>query len=329
MGNKKKLFLIIGLFFVIWISGCGKKIENTGITEDDSEEIQAKGLFLDESSEGEPEEPQPNEEAEAKMEKTETVPVIKELELEKYFEGLNGCAVFYLPAKNEYRIYNQKLADVRRSPCSTFKIISSLIGLEKGVIKPDDSVRTWSKETFWNEDWNRDIDFEQAFRTSCIWYFREVINELGKEEIQDALNNLKYGNCDIRDWEGRLNTNNNNRALTGFWVESSLLISPREQTEVLAKIFSEDAEYKRENVDWLSKVMQVTEQTDCKNKIYGKTGLGKKDGKTIDSWFVGYIKAGGEQVYFSVYLGESGHLEASSKKAKEIALKLAADFYNY
>ena len=62
---------------------------------------------------------------------------------------------------------------------------------------------SWSGEEFWNEDWNKDIDFEEAFRTSCVWYFREVIDEIGKERMQEALDTLSYGNCDISDWEGR------------------------------------------------------------------------------------------------------------------------------
>ena len=109
-------------------------------------------------------------------------------------------------------IYNKELALTQRSPCSTFKIISSLIGLENGIIDPDNSVRPWSGEIFWNEDWNRDINFSDAFRTSCVWYFRQVTDDIGKVKMQNELNKLKYGNCDISDWEGKLNTNNNNRA---------------------------------------------------------------------------------------------------------------------
>ena len=140
-------------------------------------------------------------------------------------------------------IYNKELALTQRSPCSTFKIISSLIGLENGIIDPDNSVRPWSGEIFWNEDWNRDINFSDAFRTSCVWYFRQVTDDIGKVKMQNELNKLKYGNCDISDWEGKLNTNNNNRALTGFWIESSLKISPKEQVEVMERIFGTDSTY--------------------------------------------------------------------------------------
>ena len=150
-------------------------------------------------------------------------------------------------------IYNKELALTQRSPCSTFKIISSLIGLENGIIDPDNSVRPWSGEIFWNEDWNRDINFSDAFRTSCVWYFRQVTDDIGKVKMQNELNKLKYGNCDISDWEGKLNTNNNNRALTGFWIESSLKISPKEQVEVMERIFGTDSTYSERTQNILNK----------------------------------------------------------------------------
>lgn len=136
-------------------------------------------------------------------------------------------AVIFDRAEHTFGVYNENLADTRRPPCSTFKIISSLAGLESGVIDPENSVRPWSGERFWNDDWNRDMDFDSAFHTSCVWYYRQVIDEIGPEAMQDAVEAIGYGNCDLSDWEGRLNTNNSNPALTGFWIESSLKISPR------------------------------------------------------------------------------------------------------
>ncbi len=109
--------------------------------------------------------------------------------------------------------------------------------------------------------------------------------------MQVELDRLQYGNCDISDWEGRLNTNNNNRSLTGFWIESSLLISPKEQTEVMERIFGENSNYSEEAQNELKQVMLVpdTEQTDI--SIYGKTGMGKADGIVVDAWLQGLRKA--------------------------------------
>lgn len=245
-----------------------------------------------------------------------------------YFKNQNGAAVLLLPDVNKYMVYNYDLAVTRRSPCSTFKIISSLIALENGVINPKNSVRTWNGEKYWNKTWNRDIDFYDAFKTSCIWYFREVTNDMGRELIQSELNGLQYGNCDITDWEGRLNTNNNNRALTGFWVESSLKISPKEQTEVMERIFGDKTAYQADTIKLLKQVMELPDTEIPDVRIYGKTGMGKANGILVDAWFTGFSESSGERIYFCVYLGQTEDPDVSSAKAKEIAINIITDYFN-
>lgn len=253
-------------------------------------------------------------------------PDIVEADWSGYFDGMNGCAVVYDADRMQYTIYQEALALTERSPCSTFKIISSLIALENGIIQPDHSQRAWSGEVFWNEKWNQDIDFSGAFRESCVWYYREVIDEIGPELMQKELNRLRYGNCDISDWEGRLNTNNNNRALTGFWIESSLKISPKAQTEVMERIFGEQSDYSKEAVNELKKVMLLTEQAQDDILIYGKTGMGKAQGVVVDAWFTGFAESGQDKVYFCVYLGQTDDKNVSSAVAKEIAVQMISDY---
>ena len=110
---------------------------------------------------------------------------IAEADWSRYFDGLNGSAVVYHAACGQYQIYNLESALIPRSPCSTFKIISSLTALEEGIIRPENSLREWSGEIFWKESWNGDIDFREAFRESCVWYFREIINEIGPERVKE------------------------------------------------------------------------------------------------------------------------------------------------
>lgn len=255
-------------------------------------------------------------------------PEIAHADWSEYFNGLNGTAVIYDASNRRYTIYNDELAETRRSPCSTFKIISSLTALEHGILGPGDSTRTWSGEVFWNEDWNRDIDFSEAFRTSCVWYYRQLIDDIGQDRMREELEKLQYGNCDISDWEGRLNTNNNNRALTGFWIESSLLISPKEQTEVMERIFGENSEYSEETQNELKQVMLVTEQDRTDISVYGKTGMGKADGIVVDAWFTGFAETAEGKLYFCVHLGRTDGMNVSSPLAKKIAIQIISDYSN-
>lgn len=253
-------------------------------------------------------------------------PEITEVDWSEYFNGLNGAVVVYDISEGKYILYNKELAMTRRSPCSTFKIISSFIALENGIVEPEDSVRTWSGEIFWNENWNHDIDFGEAFQTSCVWYFREVIDEIGEDMMRTELEKLSYGNCDISDWEGRQNTNNNNRALTGFWIESSLKISPKEQTEVMERIFGNGSDYSQDTRQSLKQVMLVSEQSETGLSIYGKTGMGKAQGIVVDAWFTGFAETPKGNLYFCVYLGQTDGMNVSSAAAKEIAIQIVSDY---
>lgn len=311
-------------------SGDGRHTDN-GAQADEQPQEEVRQEDLQEEQPGHSGEPSKEESPQTAQPKPpkQTDPVIEEADWSAYFEEASGAAVVYDPSENCFQIYGKELALTRRSPCSTFKIISSLIALENGIIEPDDSTRAWSGETFWNADWNRDIDFADAFHASCVWYFREVIDEIGAELMQEQLDRLGYGNRDISDWEGRLNTNNHNRSLTGFWIESSLLISPKEQVEVLERIFGDDSDYSENTKRELMQVMLIPEQSDGNVSIYGKTGMGKAHGRLADAWFTGFADFSGRRIYFCVYLGETDDENVSSATAREIAIRLVSDFVNH
>ncbi|NBJ95154.1 class D beta-lactamase [bacterium 1xD42-62] len=328
MKKRSKYFKLVYWAFacVLIVTGCSNKhsAEQKIFTEEEKEE-------REEEKTAEPE----NESGNVSME-ADTVDFAQGLAIEpemidadwsNYFNGLNGAAVIYDVSDRRYVIYNSELALTRSSPCSTFKIISSLIALENGIITPKDSTRIWSGEVFWNEDWNKDIDFSEAFRTSCVWYYRQVIDDIGKDIMKKELDKLQYGNCDISDWEGQLNTNNNNRALTGFWIESSLMISPKEQVEVMERIFGADSDYSEETQYELKQVMLVPKQESADISIYGKTGMGKTDGIVVDAWFTGFAESEEGNIYFCVHLGRTDGMDVSSLRAKEIAVQIVSDYY--
>ncbi len=231
----------------------------------------------------------------------------------EYFQGISGCAVIYDEPANAYYFYNKEQCEIEVSPLSTFKIVSALIGLEKGVLTNENTTMEYSGMEYPVENWNGDLTLKEAFDSSCVWYFRQVIDKVGQKDIIEILNELHYGNCDISEWNG---SNVNSLAeLNGFWIESSLKISPIQQVQMLSYIFSSDNSFSIEHLEILKNVMYVTEFED--GGLYGKTGSATEG----MAWFVGFTEKNEERRYFAIYLDDVSNKDiVSGSKAREIAV---------
>lgn len=247
-------------------------------------------------------------------------PVEKEMDYARYFNGLPGTAVFYNKQENTYYIYNKALAEQQSSPCSSFKIISCLMGLETGAIDPSDSVMKWNGTRYPLDGWNGDLDYRQAFKGSCIWYYRRVIDAVGKDDVQSFLDKLNYGNRDISQWEGCLDNKifpdmNMFPDLNGFWQESSLQISPRQQVDVMRRIFDGTDIFSEKNLELMKDVMLIDDDNGGNDglRIYGKTGSGARDESWADAWFVGLFENDKGATYFAVRLNQPETVGAAAK----------------
>lgn len=237
------------------------------------------------------------------------------VDLSDCFQGVNGCAVVYSPSDQQLWFYQESLCRQQVSPFSTFKIISALLGLEAGMVKDETSTMDYNGIQYANSAWNDNLTLAQAFSSSCIWYFRQVIDAVGLDAVQQALDSLSYGNCDISQWEG--SGVNQPEELNGFWLDSSLRISPLEQVQVLASIFEGNSSFSSSAVELVSRLMLV-EENDTQS-VYGKTGTGS-DGR---AWFVGFSQKDSTRRYFAVYLDDGNDTPSvSGSTAKEIALRL-------
>ncbi len=192
-----------------------------------------------------------------------------------------------------------------------------------GVIQMNDSVRTWNGTRYWYEPWNRDIGLPDAFRQSCVWYYRQVIDDIGQPVMQAYIDEMNYGNRDISDWQGDLNEGEPLTDLKGFWLESSLKISPKEQIQVLRRIMERPE--KGELANTLKLLMLSRDDTETSLKVYGKTGFGRVDGKNTDAWFVGLYEREEKTAYFALRLDDPDNPKATSDKAKTIALSIIDD----
>lgn len=287
--------ICMSVICLIVLSGCSSKQEKM-------EQIESNQLDHSETDD--------------KTEKKESESTWEErIDLSNAFNSINGCAVLYSPSENKYSLYNKEMAEQEVSPYSTFKVISTLIGLHNNIIKDETSTMNYNGTQYPNTEWNGNLTLQQAFQTSCIWYFHQIIYGVGEEQVKKELSELEYGNCDVSEWEG--SSINPYEELNGFWLGSSLKISPYEQVAVLAKIFEGESFYDSDSVEILKKIMLIQDSEE--RKIYGKTGSSSNG----EAWFIGFTEKGQQREYFAIYLNDSSQKEQiSSSVAKEIALKI-------
>lgn len=223
------------------------------------------------------------------------------------FVDLDGCAVIYFPDKNTYTYYNKEQCQKQVSPFSTFKIVSTLIGLNNGVVESEESKLGYDGKDY-SKEWNKDLTLKEAFKVSCVWYYRKLIDAVGEQTVKTELDKLKYGNCDISEWKGK--NADEMPELSGFWLNSSLKISPEEQVDVLSNIFTGKTEYSATHIDILRNIMKADTTSDA--QIYGKTGTGKHG----IGWYTGYFVKNDQSYYFAVYINDKDQKKVSGYDAK-------------
>lgn len=297
---KKNFFIILSLgILTLSLTSCSNNEEKNNINTENSVTI--------------------SEEVNTEVSTENSKETITEKDFSKFFENINGTAVFYNPSNDNFDVYNTELYDLQASPCSSFKIISTLIGLEKGLLQDESTKLGYDGTNYSREEINKDLTLEEAFKLSAVWYYKKFINEISPEDMQEELNYLNYGNKDISEWDG--GDINPLPQLNGFWLESSLKISPKEQTQVLYKIFGQDNKYSDRSKEILKNIMLVYDEDNL--KIYGKTGAGYED----NSWFVGMVENSKDTYYFAVKLSDPNNQEATSPKAREIAIEIIKNNY--
>ena len=181
----------------------------------------------------------------------------------------------------------------------------------------------WNRKTYGYPLWNKDMNLTEAFKSSCVWYFRALIDKIPPETVEKYLQKYQYGNHDVSDWQGTLNTNTDQAELKVFWIESSLQISPVEQVNVLAKIFKGENQI----TETLKKIMLVETSV---LKVYGKTGLGIKNNLVQDAWFIGFYERNSQKIFFAVRLADQENkIEDYRYQASRYAKSIALDIIQY
>lgn len=230
-------------------------------------------------------------------------------DLSRFFEGFEGSFVLYDLNADDYTVYNKEKSITRVSPNSTYKIYSALTALETGVISAEHSQQEWDGIVYPYEAWNRDQDLKSAMQNSVNWYFHNTDEQVGIEVLGEYLTRLEYGNHDLSG------------GIKEYWMESTLLISPVEQVELLKDFYLGETVFKDEHVRTVKDALRLSKQDGA--VLSGKTGTGSVNGKVTSGWFVGYVEKPEETYIFAVNIQGENH--AGGSVAAQIALSILAD----
>jgi len=221
--------------------------------------------------------------------------------LKKYFDDnkVTGTFAMFDNGQGTFTIYNLfRYKDSAYLPASTFKIVTSLIGLQTGKIVNEKMVIQWDGvvRKYPNGDtagaWNKDLTMEEAFKVSAVPYYQEIARRIGKPDMQHWLDSLKYGNHKIG---GSVDT---------FWLDNSLKITPDEELGLVKKLYFAQLPFDK---TWQGVVKKVMLQENNANyQLAYKTGWGFRDNGNALGWMVGWIEEN-RHPYFFVLNVEGNH----------------------
>ncbi|TKD72351.1 class D beta-lactamase [Pseudalkalibacillus hwajinpoensis] len=226
------------------------------------------------------------------------------IDVPSYFSDHEGTFILRDLKKGKTFIYDEKKANERQTPESTFKVANALIGLQVGAVRDEYDVKRWDGVKREFDIWNQDHTLGSGMRYSVIWYYQDMARDIGATRMEEWLEKLSYGNKD------------SSGGIDHFWLDSSLEISPLEQVDFIEKLVKEELPMDQTVMKTVKRMM-IQEETDDYT-LYGKTGTRLSDSGL--GWFVGFIETGDRSYVFATKIDGSG------SEAKTITTDLLREY---
>lgn len=217
---------------------------------------------------------------------------------EPNFGTFDGTAVIIDLNSSAKTVYGSH-TDERMNPCSTFKILNTMIALDSGAVKDENETVGWDGIVRDYSAWNHDQSMRTALPVSAVWFYQEMARRVGAERMQVMVTKAAYGNMDT------------SHTITDFWLGGgSLNISPIEQAEFLEKLVRDQLPFSVRSMRIVKDIMTLEKKEDY--TMAGKTGSCGGIG-----WFVGFVEESRNTRVFAFEIRGNG---ASGTEAKKIAL---------
>jgi beta-lactamase class D len=202
--------------------------------------------------------------------------------------GFSGAIVIHDPGQQAYLAGHSERVDRRLIPASTFKIFSSLVALETGVVADAHTIIPWDGVMRSRPELNQDLDLQAAFRISAVPHYQALVRRIGAERMQQFIDAVGYGNRDISG------------GIDQFWLTGGLRISPREQVDFLARLFRGDLPFSAATQAAVREMM-VGERT-ADYTLHAKTGWAVLPEAGNIGWWVGWVTGEAGTRFFATAL---------------------------
>lgn len=194
-----------------------------------------------------------------------------------------------------FLIYEPERAGKRFSPASTYKIPHTLFALDSGALQDEFQVFKWDGVERSFSGHNRDQDLRSAMRSSAMWVYEQLAEEIGEEGARNYLRRIDYGNADPSTGKG------------AYWVDGNLAISAHEQIFFLKRLYRNELPFKKEHQRLVKDVMIVEAGRDW--ILRAKTGWEGRMG-----WWIGWVEWPTGPVFFALNIDTPNRLGDLAKR---------------
>ncbi len=194
---------------------------------------------------------------------------------------VSGAILIYDSKNNTYYSNNFDKAQESSIPASTYKIPHTIIGLETGLLKNEQTVFKWDGKKRKFKMWEQNLTLKQAFQKSCVPCYKDLAKKIGVKRMRKYLKELSFGRMYV-----------NNETIDNFWLEGKSEINPFEQIDFLRRLYNEELNVSKSTYKTVKNILIIEEKEDY--VLSGKTGLANNIG-----WFVGYLVKDNRIFYFA------------------------------
>ncbi|MGL4367730.1 MAG: class D beta-lactamase [Brevinemataceae bacterium] len=232
--------------------------------------------------------------------------------IKKIFDthNISGTFVLFDSFQNKFIGINKKRAFQTFIPGSTFKFPNSIIALNEKVIQDkNQTFYSWDGSDVFLEEWKKDMNLEQAFKTSNVPAYQKIAFLVGNKKMISNLILMDYGNK-------KIGTN-----IQRFWLDGPLRISAVEQAVFLNNLAKKELPYDSEILTQVHSISLIEKTKHW--EMHGKTGWTTSEKPSI-GWFVGWIKKDSKIYSFALNmdLEDSSQLFLRTQAVKEILTAL-------